>query len=126
MDGITYPIRTYGANRVLIGGSFAPNGSSAISAASNKGKGFTVARSTTGSNLITFKDHFAQVDAMVTGLGLNAGDDKFSLGGAIHPTANTAVLNTWDVSGGALTDVAAHANNRANFLILARAAGAEY
>lgn len=44
-----------GKNLVDIVGSFAPNGSSAVSAASNKGEGFTVARTSAGLFTITFE-----------------------------------------------------------------------
>lgn len=110
---------------VCVAGSFAPNGSSAVAATSNRGKGFTVARTDVGVFTVTITaEHFHQLQSAVATLQLATADDKYALVGtytAPTATANaTLVINVWDVSGAALSDVAADANNRINFALYFR------
>src|SRR3990172_8848091 len=58
MGGISgvSPLRVKGPSEyVVVKGSFAPNGGSAIDATKNKGRGFSVARTGAGLFLITFE-----------------------------------------------------------------------
>lgn len=116
----TTPLKTLGKNRVVIAGSFAPNGSSAVNSALNRGRGFTVARGGTGTFTITLSDTWAQCDAAVATLQLATADDKYALVGSIDLSAKTVVINVWDISGAALADVAANTNNRINFVLVMR------
>lgn len=119
-------LKTLGKRRAVIAGSFAPNGSSAISAAGNKGRGFTVARTGTGTYTITLSEAWSQCDAAVASLQLATADDKFVTVGPIDMSAKTIVIYAWDISGGALADVAADANNRINFILVLRNSSIEY
>lgn len=110
-------VQTLGKGVKVIAGSFAPNGSSAVSAASVKGIGFTVARTGTGQFTITLSDAYVDYLSITASLALSAGDDKFLQLGAVDVvTAKTIVVNVWDVSGAAATDVAANAANRIHFV----------
>lgn len=60
--------------RCTIMGSFAPNGSSAVSSASVKGKGFTVARTSTGLFTITFNDKYNKLVAGTAHLQMASAD----------------------------------------------------
>lgn len=119
-----YPM-TLGKNRVIVSGSFAPNGSSAISAASNKGKGWTVARTSTGLFTITLDSVYNQLDSAVASLQLATADDKFAQIGTVTLASKTIVITVWDISGAAVADVAADANNRINFCFVFRNANHE-
>jgi len=111
----TYPAKTLEPGMVYIMGSFAPNGSSAVSAASNKGSGFTVARTSTGLFTITFESIYPGYRSFTASLQLASGDDKFCQIGAYVAASKTLQIRVWDVSGAAVADVAADANNRINF-----------
>jgi hypothetical protein len=49
-------LKSDGYGPLMVAGSFAPNGSSAVSAASNKGIGWSVARTGAGTFRVTFSD----------------------------------------------------------------------
>lgn len=103
----------------VIAGSFAPNGSSAVSASSRKGKGFTVARTGTGQFTITLQDAYVALLSASLSLQLASADDKFLQLGAVDVvSAKTIVINVWDVSGAAAADIAANAGNRINFVLV--------
>jgi hypothetical protein len=109
-----------GKNRVIVAGSFAPNGSSAVSATSNKGKGWTVAHTSTGLFTITLDSVYNQLDSATASLQLATADDKFVQIGAVVLASQTIEIRVWDLSGAAVADVAADANNRINFLFVFR------
>lgn len=109
-------VQTLGKGVKIISGSFAPNGSSAVSAASNKGKGWSVARTSAGLFTITLEDAYVALLAVNASLQLTAADDKFVQIGVVDVvTAKTVQIRVWDVSGAAVADVAAAAGNRINF-----------
>ena len=119
---ITLPIKSAKHGLIEVGGSFAPNGASAIDQTQNKGNttGWSVAYTSAGTYTITFTDKWTAAPIAIVGsLQLAAADDKFLQAGtftaATNTTAATLVLRVWDVSGAAATDVAANANNRVNF-----------
>ena len=126
MSLILQDIMAEGRGRVVVEGSFAPNGSSAVSSASNKGVGWSVARTSAGLFTITFDGEYKynQLDSFTAFLQLATGDDKYAQGGtytAPTSTANgTMTVRVWDASGAAETDVAADANNRINFVAIFR------
>ena len=104
---------------VILAGSFAPNGSSAVSAASNKGTGWSVAWTSTGLFTITLADSYPSLISATASLQLTSGDDKFLQFGAIDVlSAKTLQIRVWDVSGTAVSDVAADAGNRINFTLI--------
>ena len=115
-----------GRSRVVVQGSFAPNGGSAVSAASNRGVGWSVARTSTGLFTITFNGGYKynQLDSFTCTLQQATGGDQFLQAGTYTaPTATadgTMTVRVWDVSGAAVADVAADDNNRIHFVAVFR------
>jgi hypothetical protein len=105
---------------VMVQGSFAPNGSSAVAAASNKGKGWSVARTSAGLFTITLQDIYPALLSATASLQLATADDKYCQIGSIDLSAKTVQIRVWDVSDAAVSDVAADANNRINFCLIFR------
>lgn len=101
---------------VLLYGSFAPNGSSAVSSASNKGTGWSVARTGAGTFRVTFTHSFPGAISAEAGLQLSTPDDKLAAVKAL--TSTYLDIAVWDASGAAATDVSAAAGNRINFLVM--------
>lgn len=110
------PVRTLVRELIPVAGSFAPNGSSALVATGTKGLGFTVAYTSTGLYTITFSDKYADLVSMQAQLQLTTGDDKFVQIGAVDLSAKTIQIRVWDASSAAVSDVAAAAGNRINFV----------
>lgn len=118
-----HKIQTLGKEIKEIAGSFAPNSSSAVAATSRKGKGFTVARTSTGLFTVTLVNKFYDIIEAQATLQLATADDKYCQVGSIAATANAArtiQIRVMDVSGAAVADVSANANNRINFTIKCR------
>lgn len=109
---------------VIVEGSFAPNGAGAVDATSNKGKGFSVARTGAGTFEITFDEKYVDLISFRHNLQLSAADDKYTQAGDYTaPTVSAAakiVVRVWDASGAAATDVAANANNHIHFSAIFR------
>lgn len=112
----TYRPRSLNPEAVCIAGSFAPNGSSAVSAASRKGRGFTVARTSTGLFTVTFTDKFAALLSATASLQQATAGDQTILVGTWTASTKALILTVWDISAAAVADVAADANNRINFV----------
>lgn len=109
-------LQALGKGVKVIAGSFAPNGASAVAATSRKGKGFSVARTSAGLFTITLQDAYTAMLSADVSLQLAAADDKFVQVGAVDVvTAKTIQIRVWDISDGAVADVAANANNRIHF-----------
>lgn len=115
-----YGIQTLGKNRVVLAGSFAPNGSNPISPNSIRGRGFTVAYTSTGLYTITLDDVWAQCDSAIATLQLATAGGKFVNIGSIDLAAKTVQIAAWDISGEAKADIAADPNNRINFVLALR------
>lgn len=113
-------LKILGSNRVEISGSFRPNGSSAISATHNHGKGWSVAYTTTGVYTITLADTYAALDSAIATLQLASADDKFVNVGPVDLTARTVIIYAWDIGGAGAADVASNANNKINFSLVLR------
>lgn len=113
--GPFFPFRSRNRESITIEGSFAPNGSSAVSSSSVKGKGFSVARTAAGVFTITFQEKFNDMLVANATLQLATAADQFAQVGTYTAASKTLVINVWDVSGAALADVAADSNNRINF-----------
>ena len=111
-------VQTLGKGIKVIAGSFAPNGSSALSAAAVKGKGFTVAYTSTGLYTLTLQDKYVDLISAVCQVQLAAGDDKYLQVGSYSAANKTLEIRCWDASGAAVADIAANANNRINFVLV--------
>ncbi len=106
---------------VAIQGSFAPNGSSAVDSASNLGRGWSVAHTSTGLFTITLDQNYRALLAGSCSLQLATGDDKMAQFGAIDvTTAKTVQIRVWDISGAAVADIAADPGNRIHFQLMIR------
>lgn len=106
-----------GINRdtIVIAGSFAPAGTGAPTTL--RGKGFSVARTSTGLFTITLTDRFYECVSFTASLQLASGDDKLAQCGSVDLSAKTAQIRIWDKSAAAVADVSADANNRVNFAL---------
>lgn len=102
---------------VFLQGSFAPAGAGAPTA--QLGKGFSVARTSTGLFTVTLQDAYVSMLSCKATLQLAVGDDKFAQIGVVDVvTAKTLQIRIWDISAAAVADVAADTNNRVNFSML--------
>lgn len=110
------PVRTLVRELVPIAGSFAPNGSSAVSASSRKGLGWSVVRTSTGLFTVTFTDKWNDLVSAEASLQLASADDKFIQVGTYSASAKTLQIRVWDVSSAGVADVAADANDRISFV----------
>lgn len=113
---VLYDKRAMGRDYVDLDCSFAPNGSSAVSAASNRGRGlYSVSRTGAGLFTLTFTDDFValvavnitvQVTGDATDLYAQVGD--FTAGtSTARPTLKLRLMTATTP-----TDLAANANNR--------------
>lgn len=109
----TYDHRCLNLEQVQVAGSFAPNGSSAVDATSNKGKGWTVARTGTGVFTLTLAEKWAEMFSAIATVQLNAAADTAIQVGAYDATNRTLILRS--ITAGSAADIAANANNRINF-----------
>lgn len=109
------PLRSLNREEVVISGSFAPNGSSAVAATSCSGLGWSVARSGVGVFTVTFSDKFASYISATATLQLAASANSQVQVGTVDLAAKTMVLRT--ITAGSDADIAANANNRINFVI---------
>lgn len=109
-------IKTLNRGVVVVYGSFAPNGSSAVSASSRKGRGWSVARSNTGLFVVTLNKKFNDLISASVLLQLASDGDQFtSQLGAVSMANRTVEIRVRDISDNALADIAANAGNRINF-----------
>lgn len=113
---LVHKLRALTRDIVLVHGSFAPNGSSAVSSASNKGKGWSVARTSAGLFTITFENPYADLVSFTQTLQLASGDDKVLQAGAYSASNKTITIRVWDISGAAVADISANADNRIHFV----------
>lgn len=109
-------VQALGKKYTIVSGSFAPNGSSAVSSASNKGIGWSVVRTSTGLFTITLQDSWVALLSAKSALQLATGDDKYLQFGTIDVVTNKTVqIRVWDASAAAVADISADANNRIHF-----------
>jgi hypothetical protein len=112
-------LQVLGKGVKVVSGSFAPNGSNPVDAASVKGKGFSVARSSAGVFTVTLQDAYVALLSAHCSIQLASPDDKFVQFGAIDVVnAKTAQIVVWDVSGAGVSDVAANSGNRIHFTLV--------
>jgi hypothetical protein len=114
---IAHFLRGLNRDTIVIAGSFAPNGSGTVASSSNKGKGWSVARTSTGLFTITLADKFYELVSFTATLQLASADDKLAQCGTVDLSAKTAQIRIWDKSAAAVADVSANANNRVNFAL---------
>lgn len=108
------PLRVKGPSEYLVvKGSFAPNGASALDATAVKGRGFSVARSGVGIFTVTFDAVGVDLVSTLASLRLNASANSMAQPGAYDATAKTLIIRT--LTAGADADIAANANNRVSF-----------
>lgn len=105
---------------ILMAGSFAPNGTGAISDV--KGRGFSAARTGVGTFEVTLDEPYPTLLSATSTLQLATPDDKEVQQGPSTLDANNNIkkvsLVVWDKSAAAAADVAANANNRINFVLV--------
>lgn len=111
-----FPVRTLNNDMIPVPGSFAPNGSSAVSASSRLGLGWSVARTSAGLFTITFNEKYNDLVSFTHGIQLATADDKYTIAGVYTAASKTITITVWDISGAAAADVAANANNRIHFV----------
>jgi hypothetical protein len=98
----------------VVGGSFRPNGSSAISATNNIGAGWSVAYTGTGIYTVTLDEAYRRLLCADLSLALSAVADTALQWGAIDVvTAKTLVINA--LTAGVAADIASNAANRIYF-----------
>jgi hypothetical protein len=110
-------LQVLGKGIKVVHGSFGPDTANAPGLV--LGKGFTVARTSTGLFTITLTDSYVSLISADCSLQLASADDKYVQFGAIDvKTAKTVQIRVMDVSGAAVADVAKDANNRIHFTLL--------
>lgn len=115
--------RTLVREEVRFSGSFAPNGASAVANSSNKGLGWTVARTSAGLFTITFTDAFASLQSARACTQLAVAANMTAQIGVVSLSAKTVQIRT--LVGAVETDIAAAAGNRINFEIVFRNSAAK-
>lgn len=98
------PFRAVGKNRIVVAGSFRPNGGAGIVAGSTKGKGFSVAYSSTGLYLVTFADKVNDFDSCLTGLRCATATPTMVQAGDYDASAKTLQLRVLQAATGAVTE----------------------
>jgi hypothetical protein len=112
--GTFFPVLAANPATHRITGSFAPAGTGAVTAV--KGRGFTVARTATaGKFLITLRQKYTHFIGGSLTLQLAATDDLMAHFGVYSASAGTLEILVRDISGAALSDIAANADNRVHF-----------
>ena len=121
LDRNAFPGHDAAPNCRQIRGSFAPNGSSAIAAASNRGAQgwWSVAYVSTGLYRITLDKGGPSIESVVASLQLATAAARYIQVGAVTASARTIDIRVIDASG-VVQDVAADANNRINFAVEVR------
>ena len=114
-----FPVAIMGYGRTLYFLTFYPNGSSAVSNASNKGVGWTVARTSQGLFTITMRDSMAQIDGAIPSPQLASVAARKLQIGIISVSAKTIQVRSIDDSA-AVQDIAADANNSISMLVCVR------
>jgi hypothetical protein len=113
-----------GFRRVVLEGRFFPNAGSAVSNASNKGKGWTVVRTSQGLFTLTLNYYYPQIDSVVCTLQLASAAARWVQVGTITTASKTIEIRVVDAAG-AVQDVGADANNSIGFEICTRCSSAE-
>lgn len=121
------PVKSLMREMVLIMGSFAPNGSSALDATQRKGLGYTVSRTSAGLFKVQLSDKYSDiVSAVATYQGPAAIDLVAQIGLIVASDSTTAAsVEIRLLAAAVATDAAANANSRVNFVIAVRNSAAK-
>jgi len=104
---------------IIIAGAFTPNGSSAIDEANNTSNGWSVARTSTGKYTITLQDVYPSLISATCSLAQGtAGDQVVAIGGQTVSSTKTVEIYAWDISGGAVADIAADSESYIHFCLV--------
>lgn len=105
---------------VLLGISWQPNGTGAVPQSTIAGRGVaSVARSGTGTFVVTLQDVYSSLLSATATLQLASADDKIAANiGAVSVTGKTYEVRLYDLSTGALTDIALDPGTRVNLLLV--------
>lgn len=122
MKNQSFELRSRSDRAVVIAGSFAPNGTSAVAASSREGCGFTVARTSAGLFTITLADKFTALISATATAQLTTAADIVAQIGPVDLSAKTVQIRTLAVA--VETDVAAAAGNRINFVLVLNSSNA--
>lgn len=91
-----------GRGRVVVFGSFRPNGATGVVSNSEKGKGWSVARTSTGLYTITFSDWGADttsLESFVAGLRVRAAETPaFAVGSVVSASGKTGQIKVFQAS----------------------------
>jgi hypothetical protein len=88
-------LKSRSKDRYLVQGSFRPNAASAVSAAYNKGDGFSVVRTSEGLYTLTFDKKFAQLDSIVANVRCTDAYPTVAQGGAVVVASRTAQIRVF-------------------------------
>lgn len=111
------PVTAVPNKLVILPGSFAPNGSSAVNNASNAGTGFTVARSGVGTFVITLTDRYVRLRSHSVKVQLATPADTQVQLTAEAVSAATPTITVTVLTAGVAADIAAAAGNRIHFTL---------
>jgi hypothetical protein len=100
----------------IVGGSFAPNGSSAVDGTTRKGKGWSVAWTSTGLFTITFNDKWNELVDFQCGLQQTTLTDRGVKMGAYTAASKTITIQCFAYSAPTVAaDIAAVSGTRIHF-----------
>jgi len=109
---------------VVLGISWAPNGSSAVDQTSIKGRGVaSVTRDSAGTFTVLLQDVYPTLLAAVATAQLATAADIVAQVGTSTVSTNTKSIVVTLLAGASATDVAANANNRVNLLLILKNSG---
>lgn len=116
------PVKSPMRELIVLAGSFAPNGSSALDLTQRKGLNFTVSRTSAGLFKITLSDKYADIVSAVASLQAPAAIDLVPQIGLIVASNSTtaASVEIRLLAAAVATDQAANANARVNFVLWVR------
>lgn len=122
------PVRAIGLNRVLLHGSFRPNGAGGIVAGSTKGKGFSVARDNVGLYTVTFADVFPESVSFLFGVRAADATPTIVQGGDFSAANKTLQIRLLQEAAGAfaVADMAADVDAEISFTVIVRNTSVAY
>ena len=114
MEGRTYDDQSLDRKAVTVRGSFVPNGSSAIDNTQNRGRGWTVAYTTTGVYTVTFRSKYG-VRLCAKAHLVQATRTQDVEVASCAPATGVMVLHGFARGGTTLADITAAAGTRIDF-----------
>lgn len=93
------PIHVVGKERVIVHGSFRPNGSSAVSASLNTGRGYSVARTSEGLYTVTLAQKYPRLISLATSGRIADATATLIQGGDYDSSAGTFQVRTLRAGG---------------------------